>query len=60
MEQNKLAAMTQCCIWLIKHLCIDTEATNSSVVQNITKDGVFIGRYKISIERVADDYNLPE
>ena len=40
------------CIWLIKKLCLDTEAETASIEQDITFKGEKIGRYKITITKL--------
>lgn len=41
-----------CAIWLVKHLCIDTNAETAKLEQNIIHEGKDLGRYKITIEKV--------
>lgn len=52
--EKKLQLMTQCSIWLIKHLCIDTNATSANLEQDITHEGKKLGRYKITIEKINE------
>ncbi len=51
---DEIEKMKMCAIWLIKNLCIDTNATTSKLEQTITHEGKDIGRYKITIEKVDD------
>jgi len=44
--------LTTVCIWLIKTLCIDMGADKATYTQDLTKDGVHIGNYKITIEKI--------
>ncbi len=46
--------MTQCAIWLIKNLCLDTNATTAKLEQDVTFEGNKLGRYKITIEKIEE------
>jgi hypothetical protein len=39
-------------IFLVKTLCLDTNATEATITQNITHYGKRIGRYRITIAKV--------
>lgn len=43
---------TTVAIWLIKKLCIDTNADKATLTQDITHKGNSIGTYKIMIEKI--------
>lgn len=49
---NPIEKMTMCAIWLIKYLCIDTNATTAKLEQEVTFEGKVLGTYKITIEKV--------
>lgn len=49
---KELEMMNAFSIWLIKTLCIDTNATTVKIEQDITFKGKKIGRYKITIEKL--------
>lgn len=51
-KENEVEKMTMCAIWLIKNLCIETQATRSVLDQDITHFGEKIGRYRITIEKI--------
>ena len=44
--------MTAFSIWLIKTLCIDTNATIANIEQDIIYEGKNLGRYKITIKKL--------
>lgn len=48
----KLDMAVQCCIWLVKNLCIDTNAEKASVEQEMTYLGKSIGTYRVTIEKI--------
>jgi len=50
---TELEKMKMCSIWLIKHLCLDTNADTATLEQDITKDEMKIGTYKITIEKIT-------
>ena len=50
---NKIKLMEQCSIWLIKNLCIDTNAETAKIEQDITFKGKKMGKYKITIEKLT-------
>jgi len=52
MKKDQLKLMEQCSIWLIKNLCIDTNASTAKLEQDITFQGKKMGKYKITIEKV--------
>lgn len=52
--ETDIEKMTMCSIWLIKKLCIDTNATVAKLEQDITDKGENIGRYKITIELLTN------
>lgn len=39
-------------VFLIKTLCLDTNATEATVTQTITHYGKRVGRYRINIEKI--------
>lgn len=49
---EKMEKMTMCAIWLIKYLCLETNATKAKLEQNITLKGEKLGRYRITIEKI--------
>lgn len=49
---NQIEKMNMCAIWLIKHLCIETNATTASLEQDITYEGKKLGRYRVTIEEL--------
>jgi hypothetical protein len=46
--------LTLTSIWLIKNLCIDTNADVANLEQDITFEGKKIGRYKITIKKIKE------
>lgn len=52
-KEDQLQKMELCSIWLIKHLCIDTEAKTATLEQDITHFGKTIGRYKLTISKLS-------
>lgn len=44
--------ITQCIIYLIKNLCIDTNAETAKLEQDITFEGKKVGRYRITIKKI--------
>lgn len=48
---DKLTTVT---IWLIKTLCVDTNAEVARLEQDITFEGKKIGRYKITVEKIEE------
>lgn len=54
MDKDKIQKMRTCAIWLIKHLCVDTEATSAKIEQNINYQGKKLGRYRITIEKIDE------
>lgn len=53
MEENKeLNLVSQCGIYLVKTLCIETNATTAKLEQTITNNDKEVGRYKITIEKI--------
>lgn len=43
---------TTVAIWLIKKLCIDTNATKATLTQDVIFKGESIGTYKITVEKL--------
>lgn len=54
---NEIEKMEMCAIWLIKNLCIDTNAVTAKLEQDITHEGKEMGRYKITIEKLCKKAN---
>jgi hypothetical protein len=52
MENKEISLMTQCSIWLIKNLCLDTNAESAVLEQDITHEGKNMGRYQITIKKL--------
>lgn len=49
---EELQKLTLCAIWLIKTLCIDTNAVSAKYETNVIHEGKDMGRYKITIEKI--------
>jgi hypothetical protein len=47
-----LKHVDRCAVFLIKTLCLDTNATQASITQTITHYGKRVGRYCITIETI--------
>jgi hypothetical protein len=50
---EELKKMELCAIWLIKRLCLETNAEKAELTQDITHEGKPIGTYRITIEKVS-------
>ena len=48
---NELEKVNMCVIFLAKNLCIDTNATEATITQDITHEGKKVGKYKIVITK---------
>jgi len=46
--------LKQVSIWLIKTLCIDTNAEKATLTEDITFEGKKIGRYEITIKKIKE------
>lgn len=55
MNDEDLQKMKICAIWLIKNLCIDTDADSADLEQGVTHQGKSIGRYKITIAKLNNE-----
>jgi hypothetical protein len=44
--------LKQISIWLIKTLCIDTNAKTATLTEDITFEGKYIGTYEIKIKKI--------
>lgn len=49
---DDLEKLKLCAIWLIKNLCIDTNAESAKYETDITHEEKNLGRYKITIKKI--------
>jgi hypothetical protein len=47
-----LRHVDQCAIFLIKTLCLDTNATEANITQDLTHYGKTVGRYRVTITKL--------
>lgn len=50
--RDDMEKLTMVALWLIKILCLDTNATTASVEQDVTHQGKEVGRYKITVKKL--------
>lgn len=47
-----LRHVDRCATFLVKALCLDTNATEATITQNLTHYSKSIGRYRITIKKI--------
>jgi len=53
--EEELSLVMRCALFLIKNLCIDTNAETAKMEQEVTFEGKKIGRYLITVEKLKDN-----